>query len=236
MNAKKLHYGLLILVGLAVIGSAFTVWYASNWLTERSSDLVEAKLEGFTLEEQQLQAFTAQKALNDYADLRSVVKEVAPKEKEQEKIIAELYKIAGENNISIQSLAFASSSLGTKEKAAPTPVPTEEGADAPESPAAPATPTPAKNTITQTEKIDGLTGVVGLQIQPGGIAEVADSTTGRLRANGLSYETILNFLDALERNRRQMIIDQISITPIPGPDSSVLGYTLNLSLTALIAT
>ncbi len=230
MNAKRLHFILITLVASALLGSALTVWYASDWLAERSEDLVAAKLEGITLEEEQLRSFEAQNTLNEYSDLREIVKQVAPNEKEQEKIIAELYKIAAESNVTIQTLSFPSSDLGEQKAAPAAPATTQEGAGAA---AAPAGSTPS-NDITQTEKIKGLSGVVGLRIQPGDISEI-NPTTGAIREDGLSYDTILNFLEALERNRRQMTIDQISIVPILDNTSNVLGYTLTLSLTALIA-
>jgi hypothetical protein len=245
LHAKLLHRILIACIALAIIASVASVWYATGWLSTRAETLVEVRLEQIGLEEQQKRAFEASNALDEYGELSEIVKQVAPTEKEQEKIIAELYKIADENNIAIQSLAFDSSNLGEEKTNTPTPAqtPVAQGGEAQDgaedSSATPATTATVRNTITQTVKIDGLKNVVGLNIRPEGFTQLIKDGNGNVvgtRESGLEYSTILNFLESLERNRRQMIIDQISITPIQGEDGQIAGYTLTLALTALIAT
>lgn len=239
IKAKTLHHILMACLALGIAASAASVWYSTGWLTQRADKLVEAKLEGIGLEEQQARAFDAQEALTEYGELRSVIQQVAPDEKEQEKIIAELYNIADESNIAIQSLSFASSDLGDSANApAPAAATQQEAQGGAAATQTPTTPTPSRNTITQTERVDGLKNVVGLNIQPAGFTQIIRNPDGSTstRENGLDYDTILNFLESLERNRRQMIIDQISITPITGDNGRIDGYTLTLALTALIAT
>lgn len=243
-QAKLLHRVLIACIALAIVASVASVWYATGWLSTRAETLVEVKLEQISLEEQQKRAFEASNALEEYGELSNVVKQVAPTEKEQEKIIAELYKIADENNIAIQSLAFNSSDLGEEKTNTPAAqAPAAQSGEAQDTATTGESATPAaaatRNTITQTEKVEGLKNVVGLNIRPEGFTQVIKDGNGNVvgtREGGLEYSTILNFLESLERNRRQMIIDQISITPIQGENGEIAGYTLTLALTALIAT
>lgn len=231
ITAKRLYLVLIILLVVTVSGGVYSVWYANNWLTGQSQALVEKKLELISLNEKQQRAFESRNTLNKYSDLHGTVEAVAPTEKEQEKIIAELYKIAEENDLRISTLSFPSSELGEEKKKSETktaPAADSKTATPPATPTTPAAPAAPTNTITQTEKVDGLTGVVGLKITPSNITQNG-------YGSGMSYETLLAFLEALERNRRQMIIDEISIIPTDDTVNGANVYQLSLSLTALIA-
>lgn len=87
IQAKLLHRVLIACIALAIVASVASVWYATGWLSTRAETLVEVKLEQISLEEQQKRAFEASNALEEYGELSNVVKQVAPTEKEQEKLL-----------------------------------------------------------------------------------------------------------------------------------------------------
>jgi hypothetical protein len=223
ITAKRLYYGLMVALAAIIVLSAVVAYQSVGWLKDHSTILVDKKLENIALEEQQSEASSAAAILEQYSDLRETVEAVAPSEKEQEKIIAELYRIAAENNLTIQSLTFPNSELGETQTA---PAAQSQGGEAAATEQQ-AAPQPS-NQITQTRRVDGLTGVVGLDIAPSGIKENGVPT-------GMTYETMLRFLDSLEKNRRQMIVNEIAINPIRDESFNGILYNLDVTLTALIA-
>jgi hypothetical protein len=145
MTAKRLFYGLLGGVALIIIAVALTVFYGNQMLVKQNKRLAETKLQLANLDSVQSSLVTAKRDIEQYSVIEQIAKTVVPQEKDQARTVREIVKIADESGISISGISFASSSLGTVGKA--------------KTPAA-ATGT----TTTQTEKVEGLTGVEKLPI------------------------------------------------------------------------
>ena len=104
------------------------------------------------------------------------MQKILPKSKDQAQAVSELYKIGDETGIKIASVQFPSSALGQKNT--------------------------SSGTITQSKTVDGMPGVVGvevsIQLKPASGASI-------------SYDNMISFLQKVELNRRSMQVKQITV-------------------------
>lgn len=146
MNSKRLYYVLIAaLIGINAGGVAVIV-LGNKLLDKQNSKLTELKVEANTLDTVQQSLVKAKKDIEKYKDLAQVVETVVPQEKDQVRTIREIVQIAGESGVSIDSINFPSSTLGSSVKASGT------------------TPGTASTTNTQTQKVDGINNVERLEI------------------------------------------------------------------------
>lgn len=142
MTPRRLYFILLGSIGLLVVGIGALLWFGNTYLHNKSQKLVDAKLDNYTTEELERVYQRANKDLESYRSLGETLSKVLPKEKDQAMAVRELYKIASETNISIESVNFAASTLGQK-----------------------ATGTTKPNaSITQAKQVEGIDGVLGIDI------------------------------------------------------------------------
>jgi hypothetical protein len=198
MNAKKLFFifsASVVLLGLLMI---FSVYVSKNMLAKKSQDLIAAKLDKDFTEEKERVYVKAQKDLDTYKDLESTLAKIIPKDKDQARAVRELYKISEESNVAISSIEFPASTLGVKKPAAKA----NNNASAASNTAKPST----NAGITQAEDIAGLPGVKGIEvtIEVGSTLESYEFT---------GYSNMIRFLEGVEKNRRNMQIKQVSVTP-----------------------
>lgn len=143
MNSKKLFFilcGLMVVIGAAGVG-AFV--YGNKLLVKQNSKLTALKVEASSLEEVQQSLVSAKKDIQTYSEIESIAKTVVPQEKDQARTVREIIKLADESGISISSISFPSSSLGTKATAAAA---------------------AAAGGNTQTQKVDGISNVERLEV------------------------------------------------------------------------
>lgn len=182
MTAKRLFFGLLTAIGISLILVILTVSYGNQMLHKQNKRLAESKVQLANLDRVQSSLVTAKRDIEQYSLIEQIAKTVVPQEKDQAKTVREIVKIADESNISIASIGFATSTLGnTKGK-------TSNAATG--------------TTITQTEKVEGLTAVERLPI-----TVTSDST------KPVSYRNFLSFLERLEQNRRTSQVADVNIQP-----------------------
>lgn len=183
MNSKRLFFILVAsLVAINAGGVALLV-YGNKVLDKQNSKLTELKVEANTLDTVQQSLVKAKKDVEKYKDLAQVVETVVPQEKDQARTIRELVQIANESGVSIDSINFPSSTLGSSNK--------------------PGSSTPASSgatTNTQTQKVDGLNNVERLEITITSSKQV-------------SYTNFILFLQKLEQNRRTAQVSSITVTP-----------------------
>lgn len=199
MTAKKLYYGLLgslVLIAIAVIA---TVFYGNQMLGSQNKKLAETKVQLANLDSVQSSLVTAKRDIEQYSVIEQIAKTVVPQEKDQAKTVREIVKIADESGISIASISFASSTLGNTGKAK-----------------APAAST--GTSTTQTEKVEGLTGVEKLPI-------TVTSDSGK----PVSYRNFLQFLERLEQNRRTSQVADVNIQP-SADNRNFLNFSLKLNV------
>ena len=232
ITPKRLYFamvGLFILLIGAGIG--LTV-YANSWLKAKSEGIVAIKLDTAALEEEKKTAIQAESDLSKYKDTKDAIEKIIPKSKDQALAIAELLQIGNDVGANINSITFPSSDLGVAQK---TTTPTTDSGDTSTSSNSStsqttAPQTPKTPTISQAKPVEGLNGILGVDV----IVTQIDAKSGASGA-GLSYGQMLEFLKAVERNRRTMQVKSIQIQPIRGAaGSGVTGYNLTLNLTIFV--
>lgn len=210
LNAKGLYF---VMIGLLVVLFglvAASVYFGNKLLTNKTSTLIDLKLESKSLDEQQKALIKAKNDLQEYADLEKTAKAVVPQEKDQARTVREIVKIAGDNGITISNISFPSSSLGQPNKKPAT-------GSTPTTPAKPTTPATTA-APTQAKPVEGIPGVFQLDIN-------VQSDPNQL----ISYTDLLSFLEDLEHNRRTAQVSNISVQP-DTKDRTLVTFSLTLAV------
>lgn len=228
LTPKKFNYALTGLFIAIVAGGIGLTVYASAWLKTRSEDIVTLKLDSLVLEEQRKTAIRASAELDEYRETRESISKIVPKSKDQAKAIAELQRIAQDVGATVGSITFPTSELGAAAPKAAAPATTTTPATA--ATPAPATAAPATPSVTQAKPVEGLTGILGVEVTVSQIDSIGAAT-----GTGMSYPQLIEFLRALEKNRRTMQVKLIQVQPLKGPkDSQITGYSLTLNLNIFV--
>jgi hypothetical protein len=226
MTVKKIYRVLLLLFAASIVGSVLLVRYAANWLSESSVELNSLRGEVTELERQWTDLERAKKVLTEQSEYITTLGLVLPEDKDQARVVEELYAIADQANVKIDSVGFPSSTLGSA--APPKPVASTE-ATASTSDASTATaPAPAPmKTVSQATPVKEIPGVQAIELSIGTITSKDPSI------KGIRYEEMTKLLNLIERNRRTMQIRAIGIGQTQNP-GSVPTYDLSLSIVIFI--
>jgi len=203
LNPKKFHYimiGTNILLAMLIVAVAY---FGYNIINKQTVKLTSAKAQAKTASDQQISLITAKKDLQNYSELNMIAQSIVPQDKDQAKTIREINKIANEKGITIKTISFDTSNLGQKNT-------TPSGTTS--SPA----PTTTAPTISQLQKVDGMKNVYALPIN------VASDET-----NPIAYDSLIQFLEKIENNRRTAHVTNISIKPDKKSDK--LSFSLKLN-------
>lgn len=206
MNSRRLYYVMLGVVGVALIGIAAGTYGINTMLTKQSTTLVGLKAQSQADTQEQLTLRKAKTEVAKYASLNTIAKSIVPQDKDQAEAVREIFNIAGQNGISLASVTFPASSLGT----------TATGGQAAQSTAAPTKSASSSASLSQLQPVKSIDGVYQLQI----------TVTGDPN-KPVSYSQIINFLRALENNRRTAQVSTITLTP-SASNHSLLTFTLTL--------
>ena len=176
MTAKKVHRILLVVLMLTIAGVIGALVVSNNFMAKNGQALIEAKLDNIEFDNAEQNYLQSEKYLEEYSDLNELMQKILPKSKDQAQAVSELYKIGDETGIKIASVQFPSSALGQKNT--------------------------SSGTITQSKTVDGMPGVVGvevsIQLKPASGASI-------------SYDNMISFLQKVELNRRSMQVKQITV-------------------------
>ena len=193
------------LVGLLVILNFGAVFAGNKLLHAKSKSLTSLKLDNKVLDEQQNSIKQAKSDIDKYSDLESIAKAVVPQDKDQAETVREIVKIAKDNDIVLGSVSFPASTLG---QIAPKATSTDDKTTTPKVTTPP---------LTQVTAVDGIKGVYSLQVN------ILQDTT-----RPVAFQKFINFLTALEKNRRTAQVTSITVTPNP-TDRSKLTFSLTVS-------
>lgn len=222
MTAKKVYKYLLIAFALGLVTSVLLLRYANNWLTEISGDLTSLRTDVEQLEQKRLGLEEAKKTLNEKQSDIETLAMVIPTDKDQARIIKEIYQIAAQSGISIDSVGFPASTLGTQTIAPPaatTPPATDDGTTT----TAPAAP----KAVSQATPVKEIPGVQSIELTIGTINSLTLPSGA-----GVRYDEMITFLKLLERNQRTIQIRSIGIGQrVTGGEQT---YNLDVSLTIFI--
>jgi hypothetical protein len=233
MTSKKLHRYLIILFALIILGSAFIVRYANSWLTTSSQELSMLKLEVDTLEAKRQGLEQAKITLADNKVGLSILDQAVPTDKDQARIVSELFKIADNANLTIASVGFPTSTLGQSTQAptttTPTPTTTTDAATGSSTPATTdTTQTTAKpaQSISQATPLKDIPGIQSIEVSLGAL-----NSKTLPPGSGMRYSELLSFLRNIERNRRTIQVKSINIgqgTPVNGEAVFTLDVALSI--------
>ncbi len=207
MSSKKIYFGLIALIIVLAIGAGAAVYFGNGILEKTSVSLVELKSEKKVIDEQNKALIQAKKDLEKYSELESIAKKIVPQDKDQAKSVREIVAIAETNSVSISSITFPNSTLGNPQPKASK---TEDGSTQDKTKTTPP--------VSQVESADGLKGVYKLEL-----------TIQSDDANPITYTNLINFLAALENNRRTAQVSNITITP-ENKNPSLLTFTITINV------
>lgn len=201
MTSKRLRLILIGLMGLLFIGLIAGTYEADQLLKSQANKLITLKAKTQALAAEQLGLTKAKIDIKTYSDLESIAKSVVPQDKDQAEAVREIVNIAAANGISLATISFPASNLGSTTTSAASAV----------------TTTKTTASLSQLQPVKNISGVYQLQINV-----VGDST------KPVAYDKFISFLSALEHNRRTAQVSTISIQPNL-TNRNLLTFTLSLN-------
>jgi hypothetical protein len=212
--SQRLYFVLISLIGLLLIGLLAGTYGANQLLTARTVKLTNLKAENLGLNQEQLSLAAAQKEVKTYAGLQQIAQSVVPEDKDQAEAVREVVNIASANNVSLGAINFPASTLGSTPAGAVSGTATAPTAN----PATKSANLNSKTTkLSQLLPVAHIPGVYDLQITVQGDAN-----------KPVQYNSFVNFLTALEHNRRTAQISAITLQPSTG-NPNLLVFTLTLN-------
>ena len=118
MTPKRLFWSLIALLLIMVIGLFGGVYMLSGLLKNKSADLVKSRQELAMLTAQQNGLAQAKSQIKKYSELHKITKAIVPQDKDQAETVRQISAIATANNITLNSITFPMSTLGTTKAAA----------------------------------------------------------------------------------------------------------------------
>jgi len=202
MTSKRLRLIMLGIVGLLFIGLIAGTYEADKLLQSEASKLTTLKAKTQALASEQQGLIKAKKDIKTYADLETIAKSVVPQDKDQAEAVREIVNIAAANSVSLATISFSASSLGSTAQGT---VSTTTASDK------------STTSLSQLIPVKNIPGVYQLQI-----SVVGDPN------KSVAYDKFIAFLSALEHNRRTAQVSTISIQPNLA-NRNLLTFSLNLN-------
>jgi Tfp pilus assembly protein PilO len=211
MAPKRFFYIMVGAFSLSIFSGGAMLYFANNILVKRSSSVVDLKLQSAEVEAQLSAYQAAKKSVQSYSYLNEIIKGALPQDKDQARTVREIFQLASQAGISIKSVQFPSSTLGTV-TAAPSAAATPSATPAPK-------PTTA---ITQAKPVTGLNGVYSMETV---ITPYSDGKNYKV-----TYDQLIDFLQKIESNRRAMQVTNIQLNPLGQNSSDSISFTLTLNI------
>ncbi len=198
MTAKRLYFILIGIVCLLLAGLLGGAYGINSLLSGRSDKLVSLKAKSQALTQEQLSLAGAKQSIQKYSGLEQIAQSVVPEDKDQAEAVREIVNLAAANGVSLASITFPASTLGTS---------TTGTSGATSSTPKVATPTivhpdAAGSALSQLTPVSNIPGVYLLSI-------TVDSDPNA----PVAYSAFINFLSALEHDRRTAQVSTITLEP-----------------------
>ena len=213
LDSKKLRLVLIASLILATVAFFGVAFYGLSVLDGKSQSLVNLKVQSQAGYNQLANLVQSKKDVEKYAYFKSVAQTVIPNDKNQAQAVLEINQMAIDSGISIQSITFPASTLGTG-VAATTATTTQK--DATSSSA-------AQNVLTQAKPVAGIPGLYSLEL-----TITPESGKDVSADRQVTYAKMLDFLGRIENNRHTAQISTVSIQP--ASDSQALSFTLVINI------
>jgi hypothetical protein len=218
MSTQKFRLVLLAIFGACVLVFIGLCVMGLSALGNESKMVVDLKLKNQTADAQLTNLAVSKQEVEKYSYFKTVASTVIPNDKNQAEAVLEIFRLASQSGINIQSITFPNSSLGL----------TTGGAAASSSsvstPAAAATPSTQK-IISQSTPVTGIPGLYSVQLI------ITPVTGSQLAADQqVTYPKMLDFLSRIENNRRTAQITQVNIQPLAATGSSQINFSLTVNI------
>jgi len=189
-------FGLCIILFCLIWTSGLSI------LKAESKKMVDLKLKNQTADAQLDNLESSKKEISKYSYFKNIAQTVIPNDKDQAEAVLEIFQLANQSGISIQSVTFPSSTLGSRTSA---------------------TGASASATISQAKPVKEISGLysVELNIQPETSGQVAQDKV-------VTYAKMLDFLHRIENNRRTAQITQVNIQP--NEDNTQINFSLTVNI------
>lgn len=196
---------------LSIVGGGAMLYFSNQILQKRSSNVVSLKLESAKVEAQLSAYQAAKKDVEKYSYLNDIINSALPQDKDQARSVREIFILAQEAGITIKSVQFPTSTLGSKVSGGTkTATPTTPGGAAPSA------------VITQATPVVGLKGVYSILTV---VTPYADDKNYKV-----TYNQLISFLQKIESNRRAMQVANIQLNPLGQNSSDTISFTLTLNI------
>lgn len=213
LNNQRLRLVLLGLLCFAGVTLLAITLFADAVLGKKSHELVDLKLQSKVVDAQLLGLAQSKKEVAQYLYFNDIAKTVLPSDKDQAQAVLDINQFAIDSGISIASISFPASTLGSS------------GASATTNNSASTAPT--QSVVSQAKPVDGIPGLYGLDLTIS-----SESSSSVPDAKKATYPKLLDFLGRIERNRRTAQITQVNIQPVItelGP-SPFINFTLTTKI------
>lgn len=184
MNNRITHLIHLSIVAFMLGVFGFSVIKVSSNINTQTNALQKSKAKSIALNEKVQSLTSSKQDIKKYSELSRIAKTVVPADKNQAEAVREIVNIAAVNSISVGSITFPASSLGSSSSS--TNIVT----------------TGNKSTLSQLKPVANIPGVYQLTI----------NVTGDPN-KPVAYDKFVGFLNGLEKNRRTAQVTSVSINP-----------------------
>jgi hypothetical protein len=209
LDSKNLRLLLIGGLALAVILFIICAFAGLSIVGGKSRQLVSLKAQSQTADNQLSNLEQSKKQVEKYAYFKTVAKTVIPNDKDQAESVVEIFQMADQSGISIQSITFPASSLGLTTSTTAT--------------QQDATKTSTANAITQAKPVSGIPGLYSLEL-----TITPDSSNTVPASKKITYDKMLDFLARIENNRHTAQITQVNIQPGTSGQSFTFTLTVNI--------
>lgn len=212
LNSKNLHRLMLAGLGLMLVGFFVIAFYGLSVLGGKSRDVVNLKAQSQSVDNELANLEQSKKQIEKYSYFKDVATTVIPNEKDQAEAILEIYQMASQVGINLQSITFPTSTLGAVTT-------TPSGT----------TKTTAANpkALTQAKPVTGIPGLYSLTL-----TITPDSSATVPADRKITYDKMLAFLNLIEDNRHTAQITQVNIqtgSASGSSDPSALSFSLTVN-------
>lgn len=113
MTAKRTNFSLIAIVILLCLALVVGARMATSALSDQSQKLITLQLKQASLDNEQSQLNSAKNEINKYSSLATIAKSIVPQDKDQAEAVREIVGIAEKSSISLSSITFPKSDLGS---------------------------------------------------------------------------------------------------------------------------
>lgn len=223
MSGKKARNILFALLGLGIVLFVAISFVGTSILSKKSREMVDLKVKSAVIDAQLINLSQAKKDVEKYKSFNNIAASVIPKDKNQVQAIADIFQIAKESGIALQSVSFPNSNLGSKKPA--TKAGTTDTNSTTKQPASATTST--QSAISQAKPFSAVPGLYSLELTI--TPQVGDTVPPPQQ---VTFPKFIDFLSSIENNRRTAQITRVSIQPVnsAGGTTDLINFTLVLNV------